>query len=74
MIEPPPAVVHDGRYAEARARAYGVARLRGPQKAPSKSQVTLRLAAVVLSHFQSEGPGWQSRINAALRRSIGKAS
>ncbi len=51
-----------------------VARLRGPQKAPTKRQVTLRLDREVLSHFQSEGPGWQSRINAALRRVIGKAS
>ena len=50
------------------------ARLRGPQKAPTKRQVTLRLDPEVLSHFQSEGPGWQSRINAALRRVIGKAS
>ena len=51
-----------------------VARLRGPQRAPTKKQVTLRLDREVLSHFQSEGPGWQSRINAALRRVIGKAS
>ena len=51
-----------------------VARLRGRQKAPTKRQVTLRLDREVLSHFQSEGPGWQSRINAALRRVIGKAS
>jgi len=51
-----------------------VARLRGRQKAPTKRQVTLRLDRDVISHFQAEGPGWQSRINAALRRVIGKAS
>ena len=47
---------------------------RGHQKAPTKSQVTLRLDREVIAHFQREGPGWQTRINAALRRVIGKAS
>ncbi len=50
-----------------------VARTRGRQKAPTKKQVTLRLDREVLAHFQEGGDGWQSRINAALRRVIGKA-
>jgi uncharacterized protein (DUF4415 family) len=41
---------------------------RGAQKAPTKQQVTLRLDRDVLERFRSTGPGWQSRINRALRK------
>lgn len=41
---------------------------RGPQKAPTKQQVTLRLDRDVVERFRSTGPGWQSRINSALRK------
>ena len=43
-------------------------RVRGPQKAPTKRQVTLRLDEDVLAFFKADGAGWQSRINEALRR------
>lgn len=36
-----------------------------------KEQVTLRLDRDVLDHFQEAGPGWQERINAALRKAAG---
>ena len=36
-----------------------------------KEMVTLRLDRAVLEHFQDEGPGWQDRINAALRTLAG---
>jgi uncharacterized protein (DUF4415 family) len=36
-----------------------------------KEQVTLRLDQDVLEHFQSDGPGWQDRINDALRKAAG---
>lgn len=36
-----------------------------------KEQVTLRLDRDVLDHFQADGPGWQDRINAALRKAAG---
>lgn len=36
-----------------------------------KEQVTLRLDRDVLDHFQEDGPGWQDRINAALRKAAG---
>ncbi|HEY9056910.1 MAG TPA: BrnA antitoxin family protein [Aurantimonas sp.] len=36
-----------------------------------REQVSLRIDRDVLAHFQEEGPGWQDRINAALRRSAG---
>jgi uncharacterized protein (DUF4415 family) len=41
---------------------------RGPQKAPTKIPVSLRLSADVVDHFKATGPGWQSRIDDALRK------
>jgi uncharacterized protein (DUF4415 family) len=41
---------------------------RGPQKAPTKQQVTLRLDRDVIDRFRSTGSGWQSRINEVLRK------
>ena len=47
-----------------------------PPKQPTmpnvKEQVTLRIDRDVLDHFQEGGPGWQDRINAALRKAAGK--
>jgi uncharacterized protein (DUF4415 family) len=37
-----------------------------------KETVTLRIDRDVLEHFQQDGPGWQDRINAALRKLAGK--
>ena len=37
-----------------------------------KEQVTLRLDRDVLDYFQDGGPGWQDRINEALRKAAGK--
>ena len=37
-----------------------------------KETVTLRIDRDVLDFFQQEGPGWQDRINAALRKAAGK--
>ena len=37
----------------------------------AKEQVTLRIDRDVLDHFQEGGPGWQDRINAALRKAAG---
>ncbi len=45
------------------------ARPRGrPKSAAPKKAVSLRLDADVVAHFRATGPGWQSRINAALRK------
>lgn len=45
-------------------------------KAPSipgaKEMVSLRIDRDVLDHFQDGGPGWQERINDALRKAAGK--
>ncbi|WP_321342782.1 BrnA antitoxin family protein [Breoghania sp.] len=36
-----------------------------------KESVTIRIDNDVLAHFQDDGPGWQDRINAALRTAAG---
>jgi uncharacterized protein (DUF4415 family) len=44
-------------------------------KAPAvpgiREMVSLRLDRDVLDYFQKDGPGWQDRINAALRKVAG---
>jgi uncharacterized protein (DUF4415 family) len=49
-----------------------------PAEAPSRpvlprtrEAVSLRIDSDVLEHFQEDGPGWQERINDALRRAAG---
>ncbi|MGO4571845.1 BrnA antitoxin family protein [Microvirga sp. 2TAF3] len=45
-------------------------------KAPTipgaKEMVSLRIDRDVLDYFQEDGPGWQERINEALRKAAGK--
>lgn len=43
-------------------------RVRGPQKSATKRSVSIRLDQDVLEKFKATGPGWQTRINEALRR------
>ena len=38
----------------------------------AKETVSLRIDRDVLDYFQEDGPGWQERINAALRKAAGK--
>jgi uncharacterized protein (DUF4415 family) len=45
-----------------------VRRGRPPQGAAPKQAIKLRIDADVLEHFRRTGPGWQTRINEALRR------
>ena len=45
---------------------------RGRPKSDSPKQATnLRLDPDVLDHYRATGPGWQSRINQALRKAAG---
>ncbi|KQT52693.1 hypothetical protein ASG43_19795 [Aureimonas sp. Leaf454] len=37
----------------------------------AKELVSLKIDRDVLDHFQEDGPGWQDRINAALRAAAG---
>jgi uncharacterized protein (DUF4415 family) len=47
-----------------------------PPKSPTipiaKELVSLRIDRDILDHFQDAGPGWQDRINEALRKVVGK--
>jgi uncharacterized protein (DUF4415 family) len=42
----------------------------GSTKTDRKQQVALRLDPDVLDYFRATGPGWQSRINEALRKAM----
>ncbi|MGO9744563.1 MAG: BrnA antitoxin family protein [Roseiarcus sp.] len=50
-----------------------VRRVGRPSKQDPKISVTLRLDRDVVERFRSTGPGWQTRINAALREVAGIA-
>ena len=43
-----------------------------PSVPHAKEVVSLRIDRDVLDHFQEDGPGWQDRINDALRKAAGK--
>ena len=45
-------------------------RMRGPQKAPVKTRVTLRIDSATLEAFKATGKGWQTRIDAALKAAL----
>lgn len=45
---------------------------KGPSIPGVKEMVSLRIDRDVLDFFQEDGPGWQDRINAALRKAAGK--
>lgn len=67
----------DSRHdAEALFKAVTTKPVEAPAKAPSlpgvKEMVSLRIDKDVLEHFQEDGPGWQDRINEALRKAAGK--
>lgn len=42
-----------------------------PKAKNPKVAVSLRLDPEVVSRFKAEGPGWQTRINEALRQAVG---
>lgn len=42
-------------------------RRRGPGRTARKVSTTIRFDPEVLAYFQSSGPGWQTRMNAALK-------
>jgi uncharacterized protein (DUF4415 family) len=44
---------------------------RGRPPGSSKRLVSLRLDREVIDHFRAGGPGWQSRLNEALRKAAG---
>ncbi|MDB5619947.1 BrnA antitoxin family protein [Tardiphaga sp.] len=48
--------------------AASIRRGRGPNKAPTKRLVSLRLSGEVIDKYKAGGDGWQSRIDADLRK------
>lgn len=51
--------------------AASIRRARGPQKAPTKIRVNLRLDRGVIEHFKAAGKGWQVRMGEALKKAAG---
>lgn len=41
--------------------------VRGPQKAPTKERITIRLSRDVVNRFRATGDGWQTRVDSALQ-------
>jgi uncharacterized protein (DUF4415 family) len=79
VSQPPrrPRTTTDARTAaEAAFKAVTAPRVEAPAPKSAvpgvKEQVTLRIDQDVLEHFREGGPGWQDRINAALRKAAGK--
>jgi uncharacterized protein (DUF4415 family) len=44
-----------------------------PRAEVRKVSTTLRLSPEVLQHFRASGPGWQTRIDEALRRVVARS-
>lgn len=72
-----PRTLNDAR-SEAEA-AFKKATKKEPEAPPKKltlpgvkEQVSLRIDQDVLEYFRESGPGWQDRINDALRKAAGK--
>jgi uncharacterized protein (DUF4415 family) len=47
--------------------------IRGPQKSPLKRPTTIRFDADVLDALRATGPGWQTRVNDAMREWVKRA-
>jgi uncharacterized protein (DUF4415 family) len=47
---------------------------RGPQRAPTKQLVSMRLDRLVIDHFKADGPHWQTRVNDTLLEIVKKSA
>lgn len=54
--------------------AASIKRTRGKQKAPTKELISLRIDRETAAAWRATGPGWQSRMNAVLRKAVRKKS
>jgi uncharacterized protein (DUF4415 family) len=79
MSQPPrrPRTLQDARSeAEAAFKKTTTKPVEAPVAKPAvpgvRELVSLRIDQDVLAHFQEAGPGWQDRINEALRKAAGK--
>ncbi|MEY3841835.1 MAG: BrnA antitoxin family protein [Brevundimonas sp.] len=50
--------------------AFPRTRVRSVQKAPTKRPISLRVDADILDSYRATGPGWQVRMNDALRKAM----
>jgi uncharacterized protein (DUF4415 family) len=50
--------------------AFPRTRVRSVQKSPTKRPISLRVDADILESYRATGPGWQSRMNDALRKAM----
>ena len=48
--------------------AAAIRRVRGPQRAPTKIMIALRIDRDVAERWRASGRGWQSRMNDVLRK------
>lgn len=55
-----------------RDKLRAIQRSRGPQKAPTKKSVTVRLSVDVLQALRATGRGWQSKVDETLREQFVK--
>ncbi len=46
------------------------ARVRGPQKNPTKIAVSIRLSPDIVAYFKTQGRGWQKTINEILNEYV----
>ena len=79
MSQPPrrPRTLNDARTeAEAAFKKTTTKEIEAPEKKTAipgvRELVSLRIDQDVLEFFQDDGPGWQDRINDALRKAAGK--
>jgi uncharacterized protein (DUF4415 family) len=79
MTKPPERMYRTMGSREKAEAAFKSATTKPPSSAPQppalpgvRELVSLRIDKDVLEHFQEGGPGWQERINAALRKAAGK--
>jgi uncharacterized protein (DUF4415 family) len=61
---------NDDAAVEAYWKTAKITRGRGPQKAPTKEMISIRLSREVLDYFRATGEGWQGRIDEMLKQAI----
>jgi uncharacterized protein (DUF4415 family) len=54
------------------ADVLSVFKRRGPQRAPTKIPVSIRLSPDVVTYFKKQGPRWQSRIDDTLKKVVSR--
>jgi uncharacterized protein (DUF4415 family) len=55
--------IHEAGLPDSLVKKLGV---RGPQKAPTKVRISLRLSREVVEYFRATGDGWQTRVDSEL--------